>query len=95
MAPGFSFEPMSRLSFNDVGREDELSGSVLESAGFPMTVPFSEDLSQQYGVDVLCLPYTNSPLDSIARVKSLSSSQTVLQDNTRFLPESIEFDLAR
>lgn len=77
---GFSYKPLSALSFLKPGK-------------IPRTVPMTPELERQHGSDILCWPYTLSPLSLPEFAKSLSQSQLILGDNATWDPESLNFEM--
>lgn len=58
-----------------------------------MTQPFSPALTRQHDLDISCLPYDISPLDLIGRARDMSFGPTEIDENFRFDPRSIKFNL--
>ncbi|KAF9787372.1 hypothetical protein BJ322DRAFT_1054993 [Thelephora terrestris] len=78
--PGFSFDPLSTLSFSQPKLED-------------FAVPFTPDLQHQHGLDVSCLPYSISPTPLPEIIKSLTPSQSKLLDSVAPDCRSLEFSM--
>jgi len=78
--PGFSFDPLSTLSFSQPRLEE-------------LAVPFTPELQHQHGIDVACLPFSISPIPLPEVVKSMSPSQTKLEDSITFSPKSFKFSM--
>ncbi|KAF9646466.1 hypothetical protein BDM02DRAFT_3188811 [Thelephora ganbajun] len=78
--PGFSFDPLSTLSFSQPRLEE-------------LAVPFTQELRNQNGIDVSCLPYSASPIPLPEVVKSLTPSQAKLPDSITFDPKSVDFSM--
>ncbi|KAI0750137.1 hypothetical protein C8Q80DRAFT_674545 [Daedaleopsis nitida] len=76
--PGFVFDPLSRLNF------------VTPELVKLECLPWSEDMRQQEGDDVACLPFSLSPfkLDDAARSSSLSDAN--ISSSFRFDPGSVQ-----
>ena len=79
---GFSFDPLSTLSFSQPRLEE-------------LAVPFTPELRHQHGIDVSCLPFSMSPVPLPEVVKSLTPSQTELPDSVTFDPKSVDFSMVR
>jgi len=79
---GFSFDPLSTLSFSQPRLEE-------------LAVPFTPELRHQNGVDVTCLPFSISPVPLPKIVKSLTPSQSGLPDKLMFGAKSVEFSMVR
>lgn len=56
-------------------------------------VPFSEDLRRQHDLDVMCMPYTISPLSLPEAARSLFRSRAKISDVATFEPDSLSFKL--
>jgi len=56
-------------------------------------VPFSQELENQYGAGILCLPYTISPLSLLELIHSSSYNQATASESLRFLPTSVKPNL--
>jgi len=80
--PGFSFDPLSTLSFSQPGLEG-------------LAVPFTPELQHQHGVDVSCLPFSISPVQLPKVAKSLVPSQLDMPDSVTFDPKSVDFTMVR
>jgi len=78
--PGFSYAPLSTLSFT-------------QPSMISLAVPFSEDLKTQHGLDVMCIPYTISPLSLPEAANSLFRSRAKIGDIATFEPDSLSFKL--
>jgi hypothetical protein len=81
---GFVHDPLSRISF---ARHSLLPHLQM--------VPFSEELRNQYGGNVLCLPFTTSPLSLPAAALSLSREECTFGPDgmLRFNPASLNVPL--
>ena len=79
---GFSFDPLSALSFSQPRLEE-------------LAVPFTPELQNQHGLDVSCLPFSISPIPLPKVVKSLVPSQSKLPDSVTFDAKSVEFSMVR
>lgn len=79
-ATGFSFDPLSTLSFSQPDLEN-------------LTIPFTPELRHQHGLDVSCLPYSISPVSLPEVIKSLSVPQSKLLDSITFDRKSVEFSM--
>jgi len=79
---GFSFDPLSTLSFSQPKLEE-------------LAVPFTPELRHQHGIDVSCLPFSISPIPLPEVVKSLTPSQTELPDSVTFDAKSVDFSMVR
>lgn len=77
---GFSFDPLSTLSFSQPGLEE-------------LTVPFTPELRHQRGIDVSCLPFSISPVQLPKVVESLTPSQSKMPGSVTFDPESADFTM--
>jgi hypothetical protein len=77
---GFSLDPLSRLSFNNKALHR------LEH------VPYSEQLEEQHGTKILCMPYTISPLSLHESARALSYGQATISNDLRFLPNSTKLN---
>lgn len=55
--------------------------------------PFSSSLARQHGLDVCCLPYNINPLELLGREHDLSYGPIRVDDQFRFDPRSIKFNL--
>jgi hypothetical protein len=58
-----------------------------------LAVPFSSELKNQHELDVMCLPYTISPLSLPEAVGSLFRSRAKINDVATFEPDSLSFKL--
>jgi len=58
-----------------------------------LAIPFSEDLKRQHGLDVMCMPYTLSPLSLPEAARSLFRSRAKISDVATFEPDSLSFKL--
>lgn len=79
-AAGFSFDPLSTLSFSQLDLEK-------------LAVPFTPELRHQHGLDISCLPYSISPVSLPEVIESLSLSQSKLLDLMMFDRKSVEFSM--
>ncbi|OSD06597.1 hypothetical protein PYCCODRAFT_949919 [Trametes coccinea BRFM310] len=79
--PGFLYSPLSRLSF--------MTPSALDPDATP-AVPWSESLRRHDGHDVLCLPYSLTPLHLSDAVSSLSMADANISKTLRFEPGSVK-----
>jgi hypothetical protein len=70
---GYSFDVLSRISLN----HDDIDASD--------AVPFSNDLMTQHGSQVLCLPYSISPLSLVEKLRS-QPKRIVVNDDLKFDP---------
>lgn len=77
---GFSYKPLSTLSFAEPGR-------------VPLSVPMTSELKRQHGSDILCWPYTLSPLSLPQVAKSLSNSHITTGDGANWDPASLNFKM--
>ena len=71
--PGFAHDFLSRISLNN----EDIAASE--------AVPFCQDITTQCGLQVLCLPFTISPLSLPLKLQSLPKRVSVT-DNLRFDP---------
>jgi|SRR5882762_3387732 hypothetical protein len=78
---GYAHHFLSRISLNN---------QIVDA---PDAVPFSDDLTVQDGLQVLCLPFTISPLSIPNKLQSLPNRITVT-DNLQFDP-AINFNFVR
>ncbi|KAG6842289.1 hypothetical protein C0991_010577 [Blastosporella zonata] len=56
------------------------------------TVPFTEDLKHQHGVDVTCIPYTISPFAGLSMADAATES-ILLKNDLSMVPKSIDTHL--
>jgi hypothetical protein len=80
--PGCSFEWVSKRNFRPRSFWDG-----------PLPQPFTPDMAKQHGEEIICLPYTCSPLPVFDRLKSLSYSQARINEDLRFNPSSLDIRL--
>ncbi|KIM56916.1 hypothetical protein SCLCIDRAFT_1219950 [Scleroderma citrinum Foug A] len=64
-----------------------------ENPLYEHTQSFSSSLTRQHGVEVHCLPYNIDPLELLSRVDNLSYGPVRVDDQFRFDPRSIKFNL--
>jgi len=78
--PGYSYDPLSKLAFS-------------ESLMYTLAVPFTRELKRQHNMDIICLPFTVTPLALPSFGQSLSPSQTLIEDDVYLDPASLDFDV--
>ncbi|KAG6331941.1 hypothetical protein ID866_7148 [Astraeus odoratus] len=64
-----------------------------ENLTYESAKPFSAALTQQHGLDIICLPYNINPLELISRARDISFGPTKIDDDFRLDPRSIKFNL--
>ncbi|KAI9061292.1 hypothetical protein FKP32DRAFT_1631332 [Trametes sanguinea] len=79
--PGFLYSPLSSLSF--------MTPTALDVDSTP-AVPWSESLRRHDGHDVLCLPYSLTPLHLVDAARSLSMADANITNTFRFEPASVK-----
>ncbi|OCH95396.1 hypothetical protein OBBRIDRAFT_788281 [Obba rivulosa] len=79
--PGFSIEPLSRISLNC----DALTNND--------TVPWSDHLSVQNGEHIICQPFTVAPLALRDAARSLSLKQAQITEGFRLDPSSVDVQM--
>ncbi|KIK10277.1 hypothetical protein K443DRAFT_670904 [Laccaria amethystina LaAM-08-1] len=57
-------------------------------------VPFNEELLNQHGTDITCIPFNVSPFTVLDAAKSLSYSASTVNEDIRFSPSSVKFNMA-
>lgn len=57
-------------------------------------VPFTEELLHQNGTEVTCIPFNVSPFTVLDAAKSLSYSASTVNEDIRFSPSSVKFNMA-
>ncbi|RDB26000.1 hypothetical protein Hypma_006535 [Hypsizygus marmoreus] len=56
-------------------------------------IPFSQELENQYGAEVSCLPYTISPFSVLKIIRELSYQDATITEDLRFSPSSVKPNL--
>ncbi|EGO24741.1 hypothetical protein SERLADRAFT_438355 [Serpula lacrymans var. lacrymans S7.9] len=79
--PGYSLDLLGRLAFINKNMDPR------------QTVPFSETLTRQSSDNVMCLPFTITPLSLPEQVRKLSFTQATVCDGFRFHPASVKPNL--
>ncbi|EMD34074.1 hypothetical protein CERSUDRAFT_97999 [Gelatoporia subvermispora B] len=79
--PGFSIEPLSRLSLN--------CDALIKHE----TVPWFDQLRVQNGEEIVCQPFTLSPLALQDAARSLSLKQAQISEGFRLDPSSVNFHM--
>ncbi|KAG2110867.1 uncharacterized protein F5147DRAFT_687596 [Suillus discolor] len=79
--PGATFGLLGRLAL----RNDQVEPAL--------AVPFSQSLTHQHGSDVICMPYTISPLDVISSTRSSSFTHATSDEDARFEPRFIKTNI--
>ncbi|KAG2128135.1 hypothetical protein BD769DRAFT_1667689 [Suillus cothurnatus] len=79
--PGATLDLLGRLAL----RNDQVEPAL--------AVPFSRSLAHQHDSDVICMPYTISPLDVISSTRSSSFTQATTDEDARFEPRFIKTNI--
>ncbi|KAI6155672.1 hypothetical protein BKA82DRAFT_991330 [Pisolithus tinctorius] len=64
-----------------------------ETIAYRDTEPFVPALANQHGSEILCLPFNINPLELLSRARDISFGATKVDDDFRFDPRSIKFNL--
>ncbi|KAF8656829.1 hypothetical protein AX16_002377 [Volvariella volvacea WC 439] len=79
--PGNEFKVLSSLSF------------WTKTARHTETVPFTEELTHQFGQQVSLIPYTVSPFSLIDAARSSSYIDATIDDDFRYIPSSVKCNM--
>ncbi|KZT00811.1 uncharacterized protein LAESUDRAFT_764264 [Laetiporus sulphureus 93-53] len=79
--PGFDHDPLSKLSF----ASRELGGA--------WHLPATATNIKEQGQNILCLPFTRTPLHFMDAIRSLHPDKTTLYEEVRFDPASVKENL--